>query len=139
MKNISGFAEKIIQKIADDKLGDAIKDMQKLLKGSPLYTEVILHSARYNDIMHAIRLGTISSENESVEKNKIKYALTDMLRELEENAETNPNLLKEVEKYLAKKDKKGGNSVSIKGDHNINIQGVSNSSININPNPPKKD
>lgn len=139
MKNISGFVEKIIQKIAKDQLEDAIKDMQHLLKASPLYTEVLLHSARYNEIMHAIRLGTISGEDSNVEKNKIRYALTDMLRELEENAETQANLLEEVEKYLAKKEKKSRNSVSIKGDNNINIQGISNSTIDIKFDPPKNE
>lgn len=70
MNPIKLFVEKIMQLIAKDNLQEAIQAMQQLLKGSPSLDELLLQSARYNDIIQQIRLGTVDFQNAAIEKIK---------------------------------------------------------------------
>lgn len=79
--------------------------------------------------MKAIRTGTIDLESAEITKNKLRYALTDMVRELEDNLPEHPGLQQEVEQYL--KELPSQNQAHITGDGNINVQGVSGSTIQI--------
>lgn len=124
------FTDHILQLIAKDQMPEAISAIQQLLKGSPLFNEAILHSARYNDIMKSIRMGVVDAQQANTEKNKIRYALMDMLRELEESMEQNQALKTEVENYLQKPGAVN-NTATISGDGNIVIQGSSGNQINI--------
>lgn len=129
MDSAQAFVGKIMELIAQDDLNSAIREVQQLLKGSPLFDEAVLQSARYNDVMKSIRLGLVDPEHASLEKNKIRYALIDMLRELEEQSEKNPALETQIQTFL--KETAQGNRIQIAGDKNIAIQGVSGSQIRI--------
>ena len=112
--------EEIGKLIAQDELDLVIKKLQTFLKGSSLLDELILQSARYNGVMKQIRLDTISFEDANLTRNKIRYALIDMLRIIEESAEDNPEIGKEVEKVNAEKSKR----VIIKNSKNVNTGNV---------------
>ncbi len=139
MKDIPSFAKHIMQLIAKDEMKKAIEEAQNLLKDSPLFYELMLQSARYSDIMKSIRMGTIDDGQANITKNKIRYALIDMLRDMEESGETNEKIQSEVQSYLQKRESVTNNSANITGDGNFNIQGLSGSQVNINIGKPKSD
>ena len=130
MPDTPAYIDHLLQLIARDELKTAIAELQALLQGSPAYDEAILQSARYNGLMKDIRTGTIDPESAEVKKNQLRYALTDMVRELEDQLPEQPKLQQEVEQYL--KERPAHNEAHITGDGNINLQGVSGSSIQIN-------
>ncbi len=117
--------------IAQDELKQAIEKLRLLLKGSPMATEIIVQSARYNDVMKQIRLGTISSEDSNLTKNKIRFALIQMVEMIEEEASKN-EVFKEELKKIDKGLKNNLNQIRFTGNNNINIQGADNSTISIN-------
>ena len=137
MPDTPAYIDHLLQLIARDELKTAIAELQALLQGSPAYDEAILQSARYNGLMKDIRTGTIDLERAEVKKNQLRYALTDMVRELEDQLPEQPKLQQEVEQYL--KERPVHNEAHITGDGNINVQGVSGSSINIQQNDKTKD
>ncbi len=137
MATIPAFIDELLQLIAKDELSAAIAELQALLKNSPSYNELIIQSARYNGLMKDIRTGTIDLERAEVKKNQLRYALTDMVRELEDQLPEQPKLQQEVEQYL--KERPVHNEAHITGDGNINVQGVSGSSISIQQNDKTKD
>lgn len=131
MSKVKVFTDKIMELIAKDEMASAIEETHTLLKDSPLFDEFILQSARYNDIMKSIRMGTIGFDDASVETNKIRYALIDILRELEEGTGRDKAMHQEVEAYLKKREGAMVSQAKITGDGNFNIQGISGSQINI--------
>ena len=132
MPSIDQFSEEIMQLIAKDKLKEAINELKKLLDESPrLKKDVIIQSARYNEMMKSIHNGTINTEDASVEKNKIRFALMNMLQEMEEGSANNKEVKSEIERFLKEREGQQVNQATISGDHNINAQDVSGSSINI--------
>lgn len=131
METISSFIDKIHALIAKDHFQEAIRETQSLLKGSPLFDELILQSARYSDIMKQMRLGLIDFQDSTTEKNKIRYALIDIVRELEENTSENTPLRTEVEYYFKSKEANFSNRTVITGNENINLQNISGSLIKI--------
>ena len=142
MNNASSYTEQIMDMIAKDQIKEAIQETQNLLKGSPQFYELTLQSARYSDVMKSIRMGMIDFSDASIEKNKIRFALIDMLRDLEESRQTNAAVQSEVQTYLEERAAIiNNNTAEIKGNQNIIIQGGSDSQVNIqiNKNPPKKD
>jgi len=132
MPDTPAYIDRLLQLIARDELKTAIAELQALLQGSPAYDEAILQSARYNGLMKDIRTGTIDLERAEVQKNQLRYALTDMVRELEDQLPEQPELHREVEQYLQQRPVH--NEARITGDGNINVQGVSGSQINIQQN-----
>jgi len=132
MSNTPHYIDRLLQLIARDELKAAIAELQALLQGSPAYDQAIVQSARYNGLMKDIRSGAIDPERAAAQKNQLRYALTDMVRELEEQLPERPQLQQEVEQYL--KERPVHNEAHITGDGNINVQGVSGSSVNIQQN-----
>ncbi len=131
--NTSGtYIDRLLQLIAKDELKAVLAELQNLLRGSPAYDKAILQSARYNGLMKDIRTGTIDLERAEVQKNQLRYALTDMVRELEDQLPEQPELQREVEQYLQQRPVH--NEARITGDGNVNVQGVSGSQINIQQN-----
>jgi len=126
----SNYVDQLLQLIAKDELQAAITELQALLKDSPAYHEAILQSARYQGLMKDIRSGTINLENAEVKKNQLRYALTDMVRELEDKLGEQPELQREVAQYL--QERPVHNEAHITGDSNISVQGISGSSVQIN-------
>jgi Effector-associated domain 11 len=94
---INKFTDMIGELIAKDDLPQAIDLLHKLLQKSPKLDEVILQSARFSDITRQIRMGTVNFEEANVTKNKIRYAILDLLRDIEENVELNDALKREIE------------------------------------------
>ncbi|AEE54579.1 hypothetical protein [Haliscomenobacter hydrossis] len=131
MNNIPAFAAAILQLIAKDDLKQAIHDLQLLLQGSPLLDEAIGQSARLTDLMQQIRRGTINVDDANVEKNKLRYALIDLVREVEEQAESNPALKQQVEGVLNAQVAGKRNQMTVTGNGNIAIQDVQGSEIKI--------
>ena len=93
---MQAITEKIFDLISKDKLKEAIKDLRELLKNHPALDHVIVESARYTDLTRQIRLGTLDFEEASKNKSKIRYALIDIIREIEEELDNNPSLAKQV-------------------------------------------
>lgn len=91
------FSQKIKNHIRNGDLESAIQDMSYLFKNSKKLNEVILYSARLNDLMHQVRMGIIPREDADVGKNQITKALLDLLEEVKKNVSNNTELTKEVE------------------------------------------
>lgn len=96
--NVSNFTERIGDLVGKNELQTAIAELRRLLQKSPKLDELILQSARYNDIMAQIRAGTIDFENANIIKNKIRYAILDLVREIEGAVELDLELKNELEK-----------------------------------------
>jgi len=127
------FINRIGDLIGKDDLKTAITELRNLLQKSKKLDEIILHSARYNDLMKQIRIGTISFEDANITKNKIRYAVLDMLCDIEENIETNPELESEVNETLKENESFIIQNTSKIGDNSNNnavIQGLNNVSGN---------
>lgn len=103
--NINNFSEQIGGLIGKDQLQDAIALLHKVLKNSPLLDEAIMHSARYSDLTKQIRLGIIDFQQAGIEKNRIRYAILDLIRDIEENVELNPIISNEVKNLPEEKPK----------------------------------
>ena len=72
MHSINSFVETIGDLIGKDELAKAIQLLCALLKNSPKLDEAILQSARYNDVIKQIRLGTVDFEQANITKNQIR-------------------------------------------------------------------
>jgi hypothetical protein len=83
--------------IAADRLPEALQQIRRLLEGSPLLDEALLQSARYQELRRAVRRGTIDAEQAGAQRNRLRRALLDLLRELEERED---DLKKEVDAAL---------------------------------------
>ena len=109
----------------------AIKQLKQLLQATPLLKEIIVQSARYQEVMNAFDLGTIDFSEVSRERNKINFALVNLIEKIHENSETNQPIHDEVAAALEEKTSKS-NTAKAKGDGNIIIQDVSDSTVKIN-------
>jgi hypothetical protein len=94
--DIRKFTDNIGELIAKDDLQTAIDLLHKLLAKSAKLDEVIMQSARYTDITKQIRLGTVNFEEANVTKNKIRFAILDLLRDIEEQVDLNDDLKNEI-------------------------------------------
>lgn len=73
--------------IASGQLEEAIEAMLKMSEGKDdeLYTQIILQSARYNKITKdSTRYNTVSAERSDITYSQIRYALLQILKDLEE-------------------------------------------------------
>ena len=142
------FIKEIRNLIARDDLSSAIRLLKDFLENSPKLDEVIHQSGRFFDIRKQIRLGLVSHQDATMAHNHIRVGLIDLVRELEEQSK-NPELNQELERAISVMNSKnvftnssfnvGGNlnlgdqnELNVKGDQNIVIQGLTNSSINLN-------
>lgn len=122
----SELTEHIGSLIGQDKLKEAMDEMRALLSSSPRLDELILQSARYNDLTGKIRMGTVSFEEADISKNRIRFALLDLLREVENGANSDPDVLAELERAQLSEDKPiirqthSGSGDNVGGDKVIN-------------------
>ena len=93
------YFEKIRQLIRNDDLDAAIKLLGQLLKNAPKLDEAILQSARWNDLKKQVRMGQIDYESAQINKNQIRFAVLEMLKDIEEQT-TEPAIKEETEAYL---------------------------------------
>lgn len=119
MKSNQDFIAQIRELIANDYLEEAIEAVQNLLKESPKLDKVILQAARYNDLMNSIHDGTLNYENTSTEKNKIRAATLEILRNIENGINQNKEVYQEVEKFLT-------GQITQKADKIYNIGKINN-------------
>ena len=131
MTDIPAFVTTILQLIAKDELNSALQQLQQLLQGSPLLDEAIGQSARLTDLIQQIRKGTIDLNVANVEKNKLRYALIDLVREVEEHGGKKPALKQQVEAVLNTPAAGKHNQLTVTGNNNIAIQDVQGSDIKI--------
>jgi hypothetical protein len=131
---IKEFINRIYKLISEGDLKTAISELRNLLQKSKQLDEIIIQSARYNDLMQKIRTGMISTEDEEVMKNKLRYAILDMVREMEENLESNTELKLEIDKVLKEQEKNFTMHISTIGNNssgNTIIQGSNTNGGNI--------
>lgn len=98
MANIPTFTQHIRDLIAKDDFKTAIQQLSALLKDSPRLDEAVQQSARYNNVMQQIRLGLVDFEAANITQNQIRHGVLELLREMEEQEQTQPSIKAEVEK-----------------------------------------
>ena len=130
MLSIKSFVEIIGDLIGKDELAKAIQLLYALLKDSPQLDEAILQSARYNDVIKQIRLGMVDFEQANITKNQIRYALLDLVREIEAQ-EKKQEINTEIELFLSKQPIIQGKNIitgSIQSEKEIRIGDTDKSS-----------
>lgn len=115
------FITNIRQQIAKDELKEAITALQTLLENSPKLNEVLLQSARHNDILKQVRLGIVDDEQANVTKNKIRQGLLELLSEVEDIQVEKPMIKKEMDDAI----------ISIVNSKNVLIGSNINASGNV--------
>lgn len=93
---IQNFSNQIMELVSKNQLDRAITELKKVLDKSPKMTEIIMQSARYNDLMSQIRIGTLTHEEMNVTKNQIRFGILNLIQDLETNIEKNPSLEEEM-------------------------------------------
>jgi len=118
MKKLNRYIHQIRILISKSEIEQAITEMQKLIKGSPAFDDIIIQSSRYNSIVKSIRMGTIGREASNVELQRVNAALLDMLTELEENYNSNVTLQSEIKAFWNKSQANGGSTIIVIGKNN---------------------
>lgn len=131
MSSISNFAAEIMKLVGQNELKQALERLRAVLQGSPLLNEAVGQSGRLTALMQQIRQGTISFEEANVEENKLRYALIDLAREVEEHSASNPAVQQQVEGVLKAPTVGKHNQMTVTGNNNIAIQDVQGSDIKI--------
>ena len=75
--------QEIQELIAKDEIDKALELTAELFKDQPKFWETVHLSGRYADTKRNIRMGTVSYEYATVDKNRIKFALIELLQEAE--------------------------------------------------------
>ncbi len=117
------YCKRIGDLVGKDDLKTAIQELYQLLKKSPKLDEAIIQSARYNEIMKQIRLGTVSFEKANQTKNQIRLGILTLLAEIEEQAAQHEQVLSEVEAYQSSGDTIIKNSKNIVTDSSLKAGG----------------
>jgi len=105
--NKPSFLSEIRDLIANDELPAALKQLRLLFDNSPKLDEIILQSARFQDIRKQIRLGVVNHTEANLTQNQIRAGLLDLLRDIEDSiAETSarpdaPALRAEMERAVS--------------------------------------
>ena len=86
--SINQFTERIRTIIERNDIESAISELGFLYKNSKHSNEIILLSARYNDLMRNTRMGMINSENADISRNRIMNDILVMLLDIEKNLES---------------------------------------------------
>lgn len=87
------FISSIRDLIANGDLTSALLRLQKLLENSPKLDEVLLLSARYQELRKQIRKNTISNTDADITQNQIRNSVLNLLREVEETVITAANTI----------------------------------------------
>ena len=114
------FFKRMRTLLAEDKLEIVLKELRVYLRNSQALDEIILYSARYSDVMKQIRLDVIDFENADIKKNKIRYALIDMIGMIEAAAEEKLEVVEEIGRVTSLLESK----VTFTNSKNINVGDV---------------
>lgn len=120
MNTFEKYTEWISDLIAKDDIKTAISELSNLLKKSKKLDELIIQSARYNDITQQIKLGIVDYEQANITKNNIRFELLNLLRDIEEIAEKNISIKSDIEQHLNKSHSVSGDNAAHNKDF-INI------------------
>ena len=96
--NIETYFRSIENLVDTGNIETAIAELKRFLQKSPQLDELIIHSARYNDVVKQIRLGVIDHENAKITKNEIRVAILSLLREIENIYSCNIDMKNKIEK-----------------------------------------
>lgn len=77
------FINQIRELIANNRIDRALQRLRALQDNSPYLDELILQSARFNEIRKQICLGVVSHTDAMLDQNQIRAGLLDLLREIE--------------------------------------------------------
>jgi predicted HTH transcriptional regulator len=80
---IRDFIQKLRTQVAQGEAGVVLQQLRELLQDSPKLDEVLLQSARHQDIVRQIRLGVIDTDQARLAQNKIHWSLLELLRDIE--------------------------------------------------------
>jgi len=94
--------KKLNNLVANGQIKEVLDELKLIFKSSDKLNEIILQSARYNDLKEKIRKGILDYENASISKNKITLAILELISEIDEALETNSEVKKDLEKYNVK-------------------------------------
>lgn len=141
--NTTAYIRQIQDCLAEDRLDDALSLLRALLQNTPLLSEAIQQSGRYESICRQVRLGVVEPEEAARTENQIRWGvlellsklvkegfkpgLTSLLKEVEMQRK-HPELHEEVERAISVMNSKnvvGGNISAgrdlLVGDIDINI------------------
>lgn len=127
--NSIDFSNHITGLISKDNLSQAIKEMSLFFKSSPQIDELIMQSARYNDLKRQIRLGTVKYEDATVTKNKILMAVLELSNEITDFTATNSALMEEADKSLHSMFNNDTNQTKINIQNNIHGDNIGGDKI----------
>jgi predicted HTH transcriptional regulator len=88
MTQIQAFVNNVRQLIGENDLKTALNELQRFLKDSPKLDEMLMHSARFQEVLRHIHLGTIDFDKAIITKNQINKGVLELLREIEGQGNT---------------------------------------------------
>ena len=115
MTQIQSFVNNVRLLIGENDLKTALNELQRFLKDSPKLDEMLMHSARFQDVLNHIHLGTIDFDKALITKNQINKGVLELLREIEQQRDTTlfhskiqdtETIKEEISEYNAIKKKK---------------------------------
>ena len=93
------YCQDLRQLIGEGQLEEALKALSALLQSSPKLDEVVLQSARWQEVKRLIRLGQLPRERAAVTQNQIRAGVLELIREVEEKT-ADPEIRKEVDRHV---------------------------------------
>ena len=90
------ISTKVFELIGKDKINEAIYLLKKHINSNEKLASLIIQSARYSDVTKKIHMGVVEESLANIEKNKIRFALIDLVREIEEIVEEYPEINNEI-------------------------------------------
>lgn len=100
MESIEAFTSAVRKLIGDDRLADALAQMQIFLEKSPLLDEVLVQSGRFEAVRREIRQGVTDRASAAINENQIRVALLELLREIEAQGKGLPAVKSEMENAI---------------------------------------
>ena len=88
MTQIQSFVNNVRLLIGENDLKTALDELQRFLKDSPKLDEMLMHSARFQDVLNHIHLGTIDFDKALITKNQINKGVLELLCEIEQQRDT---------------------------------------------------
>jgi len=114
------YLSHIRQLLAEDQLSLALQQLRTLLENSPKLSEVIQQLGRFADLSRQIRLGVMDAEIARVGKNQIRFAVLELLDEIEKEG-AKPALKTELERAVQISHSKNVASGTFQAGGNIRI------------------
>lgn len=101
--NADTFLSALRQLVAQDKLDEALAQLNSLLENSPLLNDALQLAGRFAGVRKQIRLGTVNHVDATLTQNQIRVGLLDLLQEIETQQVAQPAIQKEIGRAAAGK------------------------------------